>query len=239
VGNAAQVVMDICDELATVNPTSIPAQYLGDKQNYHKAPLDGTWKLLFSNAADAIFTKNSKRGAAKIRNVVDARRGRITNIIDFEPIDITTTPTTTTTTTTINKQDDDDDEQAKKKRQQKEPTLKQLNVIIKAKAVNDRRVELDFRYAKIVLTRLLGLPLFGRTLTLYIPVPATFITKTINLLQRVARFIRLSKQEEPRTTKGYFDVLYLDHQLRVHKTGQGNLFVQAKEDWKEAIPYLR
>ena len=220
VGQAAQAVLDLCDQLEDAMPSSmIPTQYLGDKEHGSKAPLDGAWRLLFSNAADAVFSKNSKRGAAKTQNVVDAKRGRITNIIDFEPT-------------------------ADEHGELKQPTLKQLNIAIQAKALNEKRVELNFKYAKVVLTKFFFFPLFGKTLSLYIPVPATFVTQVIEFWKTVARFFRLKKKkdsdkDEKRTAKGYFDVMYLDNQLRVHKTGQGNIFVQAKNDWKEAIPLIR
>ena len=219
VGDAAQNVMEICAKLQEVSPTENPTQYLGDKQQGDKAPLQGAWKLLFSNAADAVFSKDSKRGAARAQNVVNAKKGRITNIIDFEA-------TTDETTGEV-----------------KEPTLKQLNIVIKATALSDKRVELNFQYAKVVLTKFFFLPLFGRTLSLYLPVPATFITQVIEFFKTVARFLGIKKKpydkDEKRTAKGYFDVLYLDHQLRVHKTGQGNLFVQAKDDWQDAKPLIR
>ena len=213
-GNAAKKVMDICDQLADNTPSLEPTKYLGDKENGDKAPLNGAWKLLFTNAADAVFSKNSKRGAAKAQNVVNAKKGRITNVIDFDTLP-----------------------------NRKEPALKQLNGIFKATALNSERVELNFQYAKVVLTKFFFLPLFGKRLSLYIPVPATFITKVIEFFKSVKRLFQRKKddgeKEEKRSPKGYFDVLYLDQDLRVHKTGQDNLFVQAKETWTEAKPLLQ
>lgn len=209
VGNAAQKIMDICQQLEAVSPTLVPTQFLGDKANGANAPLNGAWKLLFTNAADAVFSKDSKRGAAKAQNIVNAQKGRITNVIDFEP--------------------DKDG---------KEPALKQLNVIIQAKPLNDKRVELNFKYAKVVLTKFFFFPLFGKKLSLYIPVPATFFTGVIEFVRRIGRLFG-KKTGEKRTTKGYFDVMYLDNQLRVHKTGQGNLFVQANDSWQEAKSLIR
>jgi hypothetical protein len=103
-------------------------------------------------------------------------------------------------------------------------------------------VELNFQYAKVVLTKFFFLPLFGNRLSLYIPVPATFITKVIEFFKSIKRLFRMGKNsdtEEKRSPKGYFDVLFLDQDLRVHKTGQDNLFVQAKESWTEAQPLLQ
>jgi hypothetical protein len=178
---------------------------LGDKENGDKCPLNGAWKLLFTTAADASFSKNSTRGDAKAQNVVDASKGKITNIIDFCAKNGT------------------------------EPALKQLNVVIKATAANKSRVELQFRYAKAILTKFFFIPLFGRTLPLYIPVPGPFITRIIVFVSRILRFGRKSAKKIP---KAYFDVLYLDKDLRIHKTGEDNVFVQAKPTWGAAEPLL-
>ena len=70
------------------------------------------------------------------------------------------------------------------------------------------------------LTKFFFFPLFGRRLTLTLPVPGPFITRLLTLF---------SKKEVP---QAYFDVLYLDDELRVHKTGQGNLFVQQRQPTK-------
>ena len=75
--------METAEQLAKNNPTEEPTLYLGDKEKGEQSPLNGEWKLLFTTAADATFSKNSTRGDAKVKNVVDASRGRITNVIDF------------------------------------------------------------------------------------------------------------------------------------------------------------
>ncbi|KAL7530014.1 hypothetical protein ACHAWF_003209, partial [Thalassiosira exigua] len=202
-GKAADAVADAADRLSQNNPTEEPTLYLGDKERGTEAPLDGEWKLLFTTAADATFGKNSTRGDATAKNVVDAARGRITNVIDFAT-----------------------------KPDGSEPVLKQLNVVIAAKAAGKARVELRFRYAKAVLTKLFG---WRRRWSLYIPVPAPFITRLIVFFSRIFRFGKKGKRVPP---KAYFDVLYLDDQLRIHKTGEDNLFVQAKPTWDEAKPLL-
>ena len=170
--------------------------------------MGGTWKLLFTTAADATFSKNSTRGYATAQNVVDASRGRITNVVDFAPI------------------------YGEDGKIVGEPALKQLNVVIAATAVGKSRVELRFRYAKAVLTKFFG---WKRRWNLYIPVPAPFITRIIVLVSRIVRFGRGTKKVVP---NAYFDVLYLDDQLRIHRTGEDNLFVQAKDTWAEARPFL-
>lgn len=204
-GKAADDVIRAAELLSrkynlTVNE---PTLYLGDKVQGMLAPLHGEWKLLFTTAADATFSKNSTRGYATVKNVVDATRGRITNVIDFT------------------------------NNEEKPPLLKQLNVIISATATSKNRVELRFRYAKAVLTRFFC---FKYQWNLYIPVPSPFITRIIVLLSRLIKFGKGTKKSVP--PRAYFDIVYLDDQLRIHRTGEDNLFVQAKDTWLEAKPLL-
>jgi PAP_fibrillin len=196
VGKAADAVMAVCEQLANVSPTKEPTLHLGDQINGTLCPLNGAWKLLFTTAADASFSKNSTRGDARAQNVVDGVKGRITNIIDF-----------------CMKEDGT------------EPVLKQLNVVIKATALSKHRVGLQFQYVKAHLTKLFFIPIKW---TLYIPVPAAFITRCIVF------FSRVFKGQAKAVPQAYFDVLYLDKDLRIHKTGEDNLFVQARETWEGA-----
>jgi hypothetical protein len=205
VGLAADKIIKICDQLANVSPTDEPTKYLGSEEQGHLAPLDGAWKLLFTNAADASFSKNSTRGSAKVQTIVDGKSGRMTNVIDFD-----------------------------RREDGTEPALKQLKVVIQSKAVSSKRVELQFRYAKLLLTRFFFLPFFGRKLTLTIPVPQVFITRLIFFFRRIFRFGKATEVRAP-----YFDVLYLDNDLRVHETGDNNLFVLAKESWRAANPLIQ
>lgn len=208
VGDSAAKVMAICDQLSKISPIDEPTMFLGNAKNGTSAPLNGPWKSLFSTAADASFSKNSTRGSAKLQNIVDAKKGRITNVIDF-----------------------DEREDGTK------PALEQLNVVIKAKAVSRKRVELTFLYAKLVLNKFFFFPLFGRKLKIYIPVPAAFLTRLIIIWGKIISFVR--KNSAPKAPPGaYFDILYLDRDLRIHKTGQDNLFIQVREEWKDANPLL-
>lgn len=199
VGDKAREVTEVCEKLSMFSPILNATQYLGDKINGEKAPLNGPWKSLFTTAADANFSKNSTRGAAKVQNIVNGKKGIITNVIDFET-----------------------------KEDGTEPVLKQLNVVIKATAVSPKRVGLQFRYAKAVLTKFL---FWKVRWSLYIPVPGPFITRCIVFLSRIFKFGRKGAKKVP---KGYFDLLYLDEDLRVHKTGEDNIFVQARDSWAAA-----
>ncbi len=94
-------------------------------------------------------------------------------------------------------------------------SVQQLRVRLSAKATSPTRIELVFRRVRVRLTT----RLFGRRarLTLFIPVPGPFLT-------RLLFFFRPSKKPPP----AFFDVLYIDEELRVHRTAQGNLFVQRR-----------
>jgi hypothetical protein len=197
VGQAAEAIVAHCDKLYPFNPTTEPTRYLGSKDRGAECPLHGAWKLLFTTAADASFSKNSTWGDATAQNIVEASRGRITNVIDF-----------------------------KERADGSMPVLKQLNVVIKAEAESKTRVALKFRYAKAVLTKLFFLPIQW---PLYIPVPAPFITRLIVLFYRIFR--RKPAKAPPRA---YFDVVYLDEDLRIHKTGEDNLFVQVRPEWSKS-----
>lgn len=103
----------------------------------------------------------------------------------------------------------------------KPPPLARLNVVLSAIPVSSTRVSLIFRRVRAVL----NVKCFGalRQLTLVLPVPGPFIT-------RILFFFRPAKKPPP----AYFEVLYLDGDLRVHRTAQGNLFVQQREPAKRA-----
>ena len=147
------------------------------------------------------LAKIQLEGLLEYKTLSMARREPITNVIDFEP-----------------------------KPDGTEPVLKQLNVIIKAIPVSAKRVELQFRYAKAVLTRFL---FWKVQWSLYIPVPGPFITRCLVFFSRIFRFGKVKK-----VPKGYFDLLYLDDELRVHRTGEDNLFVQSRDTWTAAKELL-
>ena len=107
----------------------------------------------------------------------------------------------------------------------------ELRVKLSAKSEGPNRIDLVFKYVAVKFTKLFFLPLRW---TLYIPVPsptvAKFIVGITNLKNRLLR----RKRESRKLPKAYFDVLYLDNDLRVHKTGEDNIFVQARPEWKTA-----
>ncbi|KAG7349139.1 plastid lipid-associated PAP/fibrillin family protein [Nitzschia inconspicua] len=203
-GNKADEIVELCNKIASYNPTVEPTKFVGDKELGESAPLQGAWRSLFTTAADANFPQKGDQKAPKVQNVVNAKGGTITNIVEF-----------------ASKQDGT------------EPVLKKLDVVIKAKPTSSNRVELQFKYAKALLTKLLW---FNFSWTLYIPVPPPFIVRSIVFVSRLFKF---GKKGAKRVPNGYFDILYLDNDLRIHKTGEDNYFVQARESWDKIKPLLQ
>lgn len=184
VGKAADVVFDLVDRLASVNPTASATAGWGTPES----PLRGRWELLFSTAADATFSKGSRRGDARASNEVADKGGKITNVIDF---------------------------QAAEEGGGRRRLVESLKVRLRGKAEGDNRVVLTFRYAIVQFGRFFRVPVRWR---LWVPVPGPMLTKLI--------FAVMRRKEMPPLP--YFDVLFLDDELRIHRTGEGNLFVQKR-----------
>lgn len=186
-GKAADRVMALADELASANPNPSALEKFGTAAG-GDGPLNGTWQLLFTTAADATFSRNTTRGEAKVSNIVDAAAGTVTNCISFLP-----------------------------GAGGEEPAAEWLRVRLTAQPENPLRLALTFRYVQARIRRFFGIPLGGRRLTLTLPVPGPLLTRILSFFTR---------RPPPRP---YFDILYLDDNLRVHRTGEGNLFVQQRE----------
>jgi len=186
-GKDADRVLAAIESLALEVEQNPPdaTKFLGTAEGA-QCPLHGAWINRFTNAADATFSKNSKRGDADVYNVVDGVSGTIWNVIDFKS---SSSP------------------------------LKQLRVRLAAQAVSPQRVRFVFRYVKA------HLKIKNRTFTLTVPVPAPFLTKILFFFRRNA------KKPPP----AYFDILYLDDDLRVQKTAQGAYFVQARPPWARVV----
>ena len=204
-GEAGEAVFDAIRRLERVNPTADPTQFLGTAEGA-QCPLHGAWQLKFTTAADASFSSNSTRGDARASNVVDGVRGTITNVIDFGGA---------ATSAADGGEDEGTQETALAA-----PVLEQLRVKIKATAASETKVRLRFKSVRARLTKFFGLPVpFGKRVTLVLPVPGPTLT-------RVLFFFSRKERPDP-----FFNVLYLDEDLRVHETGEGNFFVQQRAPW--------
>ena len=197
-GKAADKVIQQIDVLKPLNPTADPTEFFGTQEGA-QCPLHGSWINVFTTAADATFSSGSKRGDARVSNTVDAVSGRVWNCIDFlPPAEGPASP------------------------------LEQLRVRLSATAVSTSKIELVFRLVKARVSKFFFFPLFGRRLTLTLPVPGPFIT-------RLLFFFRRSKKPPP----AFFEVLYLDETLRIHRTGQGAYFVQERPPWGRLAGQVR
>mgnify|MGYP004298134233 CR=1 FL=1 len=101
--------------------------------------------------------------------------------------------------------------------------LEQLRVKIVATAASPTKVRLRFKSVRARVTKLFGLPLFGKRVTLVLPVPGPTLTRFLFFF---------SRKERP---EAFFNVLYLDDDLRIHETGEGNFFVQERPVWGKSV----
>jgi hypothetical protein len=210
VGDKAQEIYDICEKMSDCSPIIDRTKFIGDTKNGILAPLNGPWKSLFSNAVDANFGEDhSTRGSAVAQMLVNATTGRITNVVD--------------------------DHFGNDKEDAAEPFLKHLSVVLKAMAVSSRRVEFQFKYAKAIFTKFLW---FKCRWSLYIPGPIRpFLTLSIAMVNTILSVIGRKSTRIPKKQL-YLDVLYLDENVCIHRTGQDNLFVRVRETWNLARPLL-
>lgn len=91
----------------------------------------------------------------------------------------------------------------------------ELKVRLTCKATSKNRIELIFRSVRIRFKK----RFLGVIKQIVLPVPAIAISRILNFIRRK------KKPDLP-----YFDILYLDDQIRVQRTGDGNVFVQTRID---------
>ena len=90
-----------------------------------------------------------------------------------------------------------------------------FDVVVRGERDGDRRLRLDFR--RVVIHRRSRFPrLFG---TITVPLPRFSVLE---------RFTRREGQGAGARPGPFFEVLYLDDDVRVHRTGEGNVFVQSR-----------
>lgn len=78
-------IVSLIEQLADLNPTAEPlAGWQGlNSMDPSECGLNGVWKLLWTNAADATF-RMGKRGNATTFQVIDAAVGTFTNAVNFD-----------------------------------------------------------------------------------------------------------------------------------------------------------
>lgn len=196
------LVLSLVDELAPLNPTAVPTRGMsgyGGSLAAVAAPLNGRWRLLFTNARDAEApartqqNNNAAFGEEAAAGVdvttgqrIDAAAGECVNFIrltgERRPFD-------------------------------------ELEITIRMTPLSDTRVRLDFTRGR---ARNANAPLsFLRDVTFSFPPPA--------FGDLLARARGLNPAVEP---QAYFDILYLDETVRAHRTGEGKIFVQTRDNSK-------
>jgi len=177
--------VEVVEQLAEMNPTARPLSgWRGfDGESPGDCILNGTWKLLFTDAADATF-RRGKRGAAKTFQEIDAEQGWFINCVDFS------------------------NEKSK---------LKGFRVFVEGKALNENEIELIFRKV-----RLLRRSRFFPEITIPLPGPG--------FLRAVGRLFARSKGGKVNESNrgAGFRLLYVDQDLRIHRTFDGLYFVQRR-----------
>jgi len=205
-------VISLVEQLATLNPTTVPTLGLQGYKNVpaSKAPLNGKWKLLYTNARDAeapARTEKNRRnepfGDAVASGVevqtgqrIDAATGQCVNFIRLS-----------SSATAV-------DNSSKNTR--KLP-FDRLDITIQMTPLSDTRVRLDFLKGRVQNP---NAPLSAlRDVSFQFPPAALgdFLTRVRGKNPLV---------EPP----AYFDVLYIDQDLRAHRTGEGKIFVQQRDN---------
>lgn len=199
-------VLSLVDQLAEVNPTECPTLGLqGYKTSSFKnikAPLNGKWRLLYTNAKDAeapARTEKNKKtepfGDAVASGVqvrtgqrIDAATGECTNFIELgSSAEGTKLP------------------------------FDRLDITIQMTPLTDTRVRLDFQKGRVQNPNA-PIPAF-RDFRFQFP-PAVF-----------GDFLARLRGKDPLIEPpAFFDVLYIDNDLRAHRTGEGKIFVQQRDN---------
>jgi hypothetical protein len=193
-------VLSIVNELSQLNPTAIPTNGLMGYNNVipSKAPLNGAWKLLFTNAKDAEAPARTQKNSGEkfgneVAQGVQVKTGQRINAATGECINF------------IKLSGDEE----------KRP-FDQLEITIQMTPLSDNRVRLDF--------------MTGRALNDRAPLPFLkdfkFNFPPTGLNDLIAILKGQDPKKEPQT---YFDILYIDNEVRAHRTGEGKIFVQRRD----------
>mmetsp|Transcript_23585 Transcript_23585/g.38540 ORF Transcript_23585/g.38540 Transcript_23585/m.38540 type:complete len:259 (-) Transcript_23585:101-877(-) len=191
-----ELIISLVDELSTLNPNEFATFGLGGYVggSADKAPLNGEWKLLFTNAKDAEAPARTEKKSGGKEEVaegvkittgqrIDAATGECINYIYAEG--------------------------------EKRP-FDQLEITIKMTALTPSRVRLDFQR--------------GRALNENAPLPFLKDFRFSFPPAYVGDALAALRGKDPKVEPpAYFDVLYIDNEVRCHRTGEGKIFVQMRK----------
>jgi len=192
------LILSLVEELSLLNPTAVATKgLLGySDASGSSAPLNGAWRLLYTNAKDAEAPARTERNSDakfgdEVATSVDVKTGQRINAATGECVNFI------------------------KLSGDKKP-FDQLEITIKMTPLSDSRVRLDFLKGK-VLNEKAPLP-FLRDFNFNFPPPG--------VSDFVAKLRGMDPNVEP---QAYFDILYIDQQMRAHRTGEGKIFVQMRD----------
>ena len=206
-----ETIVALVDKLSQFNPTEVPTKGLmgfgidsaPTPLNGKKAPLDGAWKLLYTNARDAEAPARTEKSdtekfgdevasgvTVKTGQRIIAEKGECLNYIKLS--------------------EEGNDEGTRKR------AFDELQITIKMTPLSERRVRLDFVKGK-AYNENAPLP-FLKEFEFYFPPPS--------FGDFLARIRGLDPKVEP---QAYFDILYIDDEIRAHRTGEGKIFVQKRD----------
>ena len=206
-GKNEDEIIEIVNELSKYNPTKVPTLglmgYGVSDGNGSQAPLNGAWKLLYTNARDAEAPARTEKNkdeqfGDEVATGVIVKTGQRINAAKGECINFI-------------KLTEDVAEGEKRKR-----PFDEFEITIQMTPMSDRRVRLDF-IKGTALNENAPLP-FLKEFTFRFP-PASFGDV-------LARLRGLDPAVEP---QAYFDILYIDDEIRAHQTGEGKIFVQKRD----------
>lgn len=185
-------IVGTIDSLAACNPTTQPLEgWCGfGGEDPSRCGLDGVWKLVWTNAADATF-KPGKQGSATAFQLIDAEKGTFTNAVNFDG----------------------------------SGKLRGFRVVVAGVALSASEMQLIFKRA--VLLRRSRFPWLFRRLVIPFPNPG--------FLRWLGRILSRGKANQSRRGAG-FTILYLDDDLRMHRTFDGLYFVQQRLKAEPPLP---
>ncbi|OEU09225.1 hypothetical protein FRACYDRAFT_264253 [Fragilariopsis cylindrus CCMP1102] len=205
------LIFSLVEELSKFNPTDCPTQGLAGYNEEvgrggKSSPLDGSWRLLYTNAKDAEAPARTEKDSSEkfgdtVKSGIEVSTGQVIDAMKGECVNFIALEGTTS---------GDDEEESNNKK-----PFDRIEITIKMTPLNDTRVRLDFLRGRALNS---NAPFsFLRDFTFSFP-PAVVgdILATIR-----GKDFRVEPQ-------AYFDILYIDDQLRAHRTGEGKIFIQER-----------
>jgi hypothetical protein len=247
-----QQIRNFIELLILENPTPQPLSNWMEPPTNGMCPLDGHWKLRFTTAQDAKPRSRSKKSEnpsiVTVSQITNATTGILTNLIAFtknttnQTSDVVSIPTTSSISVNYNNIE----------------TMLAVNVA--GKKMSPTELQLSFQTVKVFQPpKSSFFSLFWKNKNDYretyfslrkvieLPFPRIPGLQAIASRWNARRFHKQQYQQQqqplqnesiPKKLIGaYFTVVYVDDDLRIHKTGRGDYFVQSRlyEVWDPMI----